>query len=86
VKSEKLRLLRADPALKLKNGRLSLRVLMDRTSIEAFANGGEVDASGVFFPDMADRTLSLTVEGGPARIYRLVVHELRSIWPAVSGK
>lgn len=82
VKSEKLRLLRADPALKLKDGRLSLRVLIDRTSIEAFVNGGEVDASGVCFPDMADQTLSLTVEGGPVRIRRLVVHELRSIWPA----
>jgi sucrose-6-phosphate hydrolase SacC (GH32 family) len=61
-------------------------VLIDRTSIEAFVNGGEVDASGVYFPNMADPTLSLTVEGGSARIRRLVVHELRSIWPAVSGK
>jgi len=86
VKSGKLRLLRADPTLKLKDGRLSLRVLIDRTSIEAFINGGEADANGVYFPDMADRTLSLTVEGGPARIQRLVVHELRSIWPAASEK
>jgi sucrose-6-phosphate hydrolase SacC (GH32 family) len=80
VKSGKLRLLRADPTFKLKDGRLSLRVLIDRTSIEAFVNGGEVDASGVYFPDMADQTLSLTVEGGPARIHRLVVRELRSIY------
>jgi sucrose-6-phosphate hydrolase SacC (GH32 family) len=80
VKSRKLRLLRADPTVTLKDGRLSLRVLIDRTSIEAFVNGGEVDASGIYFPDMADRTLSLTVEGDPARIHRLVVRELRSIY------
>ncbi len=86
VKSEKLRLLRADPTLTLKDGRLSLRVLIDRTNIEAFVNGGEADVSGVYFPDMADRMLSLTVEGGPVRIHRLVVHELRSIWSAASEK
>ena len=86
VKSEKLRLFRADPTLKLKDGRLSLRVLIDRTSIEAFVNGGEADVSSVYFPDMADPTLSLTVEGGPVQIHRLAVHELRSIWPAASEK
>lgn len=69
----------------LKDGHLSLRVLIDRTSIEAFINGGEVDASGIFFPDMADPTLSLTVEGGPVRIHRLVVHELRSTWSAAAA-
>ncbi|MCX6898846.1 MAG: glycoside hydrolase family 32 protein [Verrucomicrobia bacterium] len=86
VKSAKLRLLRADPTLKLKDNRLSLRVLIDRTSIEAFVNGGEADVSGVYFPDMADQTLSLTVEGGAVRIHRLIVHELRPIWPAASEK
>ena len=66
MKSGKLRLLRADPVLKLADGHLRLRVLVDRTSMEAFANRGEVDVSAVCFPDFADQTLALTVEGGRA--------------------
>jgi sucrose-6-phosphate hydrolase SacC (GH32 family)/arylsulfatase A-like enzyme len=81
VKSRKLRCLRADPALTLQDGRLKLRVLIDRTSIEVFANDGDTDASGVYFPDMADASLALSVEGGAAQIRRLVVRELKSIWP-----
>lgn len=80
VKSRKLRCLNADPTLMIKDRRLSLRILLDRTSIEAFANGGEVDVTGIYFPDMTDSTLSLTVEGGAARMHRLIVHQLRSIW------
>jgi len=38
--------------------------------------------STVFFPDPADRNLSLTVAGGPSYLRRLAVHGLRSIWPA----
>jgi len=49
-----------------------------RMGIEA---QGEVDMSGVFFPNPDAKTISLKVEGGPVRIRRLVVHELRSIWP-----
>jgi sucrose-6-phosphate hydrolase SacC (GH32 family) len=80
VRSGKMRLVRADPTITLSDGQLKLRVLIDRTSIEAFINGGQADVCGVYFPDPADQTLSLAVDGGPARIRRLVVHELKSIW------
>lgn len=80
VKSHKLRLLRADPTLELADGRLKLHVLLDRTSVEAFVGGGETDVCGAYFPDPADQRLTLTVEGGPAFVERLVVRELRSIW------
>jgi sucrose-6-phosphate hydrolase SacC (GH32 family) len=58
--------------------RIRLRVLLDRTSVEAFGNDGQSDLSVVFFPAPLNRTVSLTVEGGQARIRRLEVHELRS--------
>jgi sucrose-6-phosphate hydrolase SacC (GH32 family) len=80
VQSGKMRLLRADPMIKLADGQLTLRVLIDRTSIEAFVNGGQADLCGVYFPDPDDQTLALTVEGGQAQIRRLIVHELKSIW------
>jgi sucrose-6-phosphate hydrolase SacC (GH32 family) len=61
-------------------GRLRLDILLDRTSIEIFGNGGKMDLRGVFFADPADKSLALGVQGGPARIRRLVAHESKSIW------
>ena len=63
------------------DGKLVLRALLDRTSIELFGNRGEVTHSIDFFADPANYDLSLTAEGGAARVHRLVVHELKSIWP-----
>ncbi len=72
--------------LPLINGRLQLRLLLDRTSIEVFGNNGVSDISGGFFPDPANRKMSLTAVGGEAKATRIVAHELRSAWPtAASG-
>lgn len=62
------------------DGTLSLRLLLDRTSLELYANHGEVTHSTIFFPDPADHSLGLQVKGGRAQIERLAMHELRSIW------
>jgi len=67
-------------------GKLILRVLLDRTSIELFANRGEVTHSNIFFPDPSNRAVALNTTGGPAHIQRLEVRELRSIWPSDDGK
>lgn len=64
----------------MKDRVLTLRALIDRTSIELFANHGEVTHSGVFFRSPSERTISLTVEGAPAQIRRLRLRELNSIW------
>jgi len=85
TKSKHLRCVNAAPVLELHEGHLSLHVLIDRTSIEAFANGGVLDVGGVYFSDMNDATLSLSVEGGSAQIRRLIVHELNSIWDESSA-
>ncbi|MCC6355863.1 MAG: glycoside hydrolase family 32 protein [Verrucomicrobiae bacterium] len=62
------------------DGRLHLRVLLDRASIEVFANGGEADLSGIFFPDPENREMSLVAEGGAATLDRLDIRELQSVW------
>jgi sucrose-6-phosphate hydrolase SacC (GH32 family) len=82
VKSRKLRCGTSNPTIELKDGKLALHVFLDRTSIEAFVNGGAWDVNAIYFPDMSDETLSLTVDGGAAQIQKLVVHELKGIWPA----
>lgn len=87
VKEQRLRITGRDReftmlSLKPQNGRLILRVLLDITSIELFGNHGEVNHARDFFPNPSNHTLSLTVTGGPAQVSKLVVHELKSIWPA----
>jgi len=61
-------------------GRLQLRVLVDRTSIEIFVAGGRYVMSFCFLPVDANRPLSLTAQGGTAAVASLTVRHLRSIW------
>ena len=62
------------------DGRVSLQLLVDRTSLEIFGNRGEVSMSCCFLPAAADQSLALKADGGRARIASLTVHELGSAW------
>ncbi|MDQ2842518.1 MAG: GH32 C-terminal domain-containing protein [Acidobacteriota bacterium] len=62
------------------NGRVSLTVLADRTSLEVFCNGGRVVLSSCFLPADNDRKLKFHARGGPAGILAAEVNPLRSIW------
>ena len=69
--------------VKLKSGGapVDLRVLVDRTSIEIFAQRGRYVMSFCFRPSrLAGHPLALTSEDGEARIETMKVRELRSIW------
>ena len=68
--------------LVLKDGRLSLVVVVDRSSLEVFANEGEVALCTGILPQEDNRSLEITSKDGAAHIDTLVVHELRSIWDA----
>ena len=68
--------------LALKDGRLSLVVVVDRSSLEVFANEGEVALCTGILPQEDNRSLEITSKDGAAHIDTLVVHELRSIWDA----
>lgn len=58
----------------------TIEVLIDRTSIEAFANHGEVSLSRCMLPN--ETGLSLQVAGGPVTIHSLTVYQLNSMWNA----
>ena len=62
------------------DGRLRLRLLVDRTSVEVFGNDGAVPMSFCCLPTPGACPLELRVSGGPARAVSLRVHELRSVW------
>jgi sucrose-6-phosphate hydrolase SacC (GH32 family) len=55
-----------------------VEMLVDRTSIETFANDGEVSSTRYVLPKSSG--LSVKAEGGPATIRSLTVHALNSAW------
>lgn len=66
--------------LPLRNGRIALRLLVDRTSVEIFGNHGEMVMSSCFLPPVENQSLGLSAQGGTARLESMTVRELRSAW------
>ena len=62
-------------------GKVKLRVLVDRASLELFVNDGQAAASFVVVPDPKNREIALT-GGGALKISTLEVNELKSMWEA----
>lgn len=62
------------------NGRISLRVLVDRTSLEVFGNGGRVSMTSCFLPSPENRSYGLTASGGAARLVMQKVFVVHSAW------
>jgi sucrose-6-phosphate hydrolase SacC (GH32 family) len=79
VNSGKLSAL-GETTLPSKDGGLQLTVLVDRTSLETFADGGRVSFTSCFLPDEKNRSLSLIAKGGTAHVKSLAVYELKSAW------
>ncbi len=67
-------------ALTIRDGRVPVRVLADRTSIELFVNGGEI--AMLVSGDFRDEGVVLMAERGTARVVEFTVNELRSAWGA----
>jgi fructan beta-fructosidase len=61
-------------------GVVRLRVLVDRGSLEVFANDGAVAMSVASIPPDRERSLSLFARGGKASVAALEVIEMRSGW------
>ncbi|MDE0299779.1 MAG: glycoside hydrolase family 32 protein [Candidatus Poribacteria bacterium] len=80
IDSQRLACLEKSASLQPINERISLQILVDRTSIEVFGNDGRVSMCSCFLPDMADRSLKIFASGGTACIVSLDVYELHSAW------
>jgi sucrose-6-phosphate hydrolase SacC (GH32 family) len=76
----RLRCLGRSALLDSAGGQLRLHVLLDRASIEIFADGGLVSMASCFLPEACDKSVELYARGGVAKIVSLNVWELRSIW------
>jgi sucrose-6-phosphate hydrolase SacC (GH32 family) len=61
------------------DGKIELRLLLDRTSIELFVNEGAAVGTSYAVPDAANRNLSVSA-AKDIKINSLVVNELKSSW------
>lgn len=66
--------------LKPIDGIVRIRLLIDRTSVEIYANDGGVYMPVHHIPEGGDKSLALFARGGQARFESVEVHELKSIW------
>jgi fructan beta-fructosidase len=81
VKEQTLSCMDSTAPVKLTDGRLTLRVLVDRTSIEIFAAEGRVNMAYCFLPTADNKTLAVYTKGGQANVRALDVWQLKSTWP-----
>jgi fructan beta-fructosidase len=61
------------------NGKIKLRVLVDRASLELFVNDGQAAASFVAVPDAKNRNINIQADS-KLKINSIVVNELGSSW------
>ncbi len=68
--------------LRLHHGRVQLRAIVDRSSVEVFLNGGETVISDVFFPSAEERHVELFSRSNlpQPKVRSLDVWELKSVW------
>lgn len=57
----------------------TVEILVDRTSMEAFVNGGEISSTAFVLPK--ENGLSVKAENGSVVLQSLTVHHLDSVWP-----
>lgn len=63
-----------------RDGKVSLRLLVDRLSVEAFAFGGETFGAYYIDPRQGPAKYAVHAEGGNATIDELTVRKLKSAW------
>jgi sucrose-6-phosphate hydrolase SacC (GH32 family) len=62
------------------DNRIRFRILVDRSSVEVFANDGLVTMTSQVFPDAEAGQVRLFATNGTARALSLRAYELKSIW------
>ncbi|MDE6022808.1 MAG: GH32 C-terminal domain-containing protein, partial [Muribaculaceae bacterium] len=60
------------------NGKISLRIFIDRSSIEVFGNDGKFVITNLVFPNEPYSTLSVSSTGGRSKIGNLKIYSLKN--------
>jgi len=80
VERERLLFGESEAPLKPVDGRISLRCIIDRTSIEIFANNGRIYMPCRLPAQDNNNSLALFASGGTAKAPSIQLRELKSIW------
>lgn len=68
----------------LENGKLSLRILLDRAFVSVFANGGKASYFSAVFPSAISDNMALTSDGAVG--YDIKVYSVESIFGGIESK
>ncbi len=82
VKRGTLSVLGCTIPLPLKNNKLKLEIVLDRASLEIFANDGQAVVSNCFNPGEKALDVVLFTNGGELGIDKIDVYRMNSIWEA----
>ena len=80
VAKQALTCLNKSAPLKPADGKIRLRILVDRVAIDIFGNDGRLYMPMGKILDTKNQSLELSAQGGEARIISLQVHKLKSAW------
>jgi sucrose-6-phosphate hydrolase SacC (GH32 family) len=80
VGKKELTAVKSAAALSPQEGRIRLRILVDHSSLEVYANDGLVYMPIGVVPAADSKSVEVYARGGAARIKLLQVHELNSAW------
>ncbi|MEO5897519.1 MAG: glycoside hydrolase family 32 protein [Vicinamibacterales bacterium] len=73
-------------AVDVTGGRISLHILVDRSSVEVFADGGVRVLTARIFPAARSGGVEIFATGGSATLERLTLWPLASIWSGVGNQ
>ena len=69
---------RHEAPLRIADGRCSVRLLLDTSSLEVFAQGGETVLAELIFPTAGPRNVSIAADGGAApSVQSITIHALK---------
>ena len=64
----------------MRGGKIKLRILVDRTSIEAFGNDGRIAITQCFLHTVDNDAIRLTTTGANVKISGLKIWDMKSAW------
>lgn len=66
--------------LKPVNGKVKLRIFVDRSSVEVFGNDGKQVITDIILPDRSSKGLELYAAKGGVKVKSLTIHPLKKVW------
>nr|WP_256522295.1 GH32 C-terminal domain-containing protein [Halobacillus sp. A5] len=66
--------------LPVSDGKVKMRIFVDRSAVEVFGNNGETVITDQLFPDPSSKGLDIYSKGGEVHLKSLEIYPLKSIW------